>query len=648
MHFAKLSSISSSRSSSSRGLFGFAPILLTAKKDNEKETLETFFDSTQSASTVQKKLMRLPLIGSGSAASVYRFYDPSRQKFFAIKQFTDSYYRYYSLVTEGPALNEDLIRECSILLFSNHPNIVSLYKVYVIDRNVYEVFEFSNIDVRHLIDDHFPTGIPHGILKSITWDLFQGLHYLHTKGVIHRDLRVSNLLLNYPSPPPPPSHVSSTLHTGVQKVNDDEKYRHALLHPDYKNTVPSLKICDFDWSRIDVRPGNATKYISGYATTRNRSPEGLFELHHYGTQADMWSAGIILLHMFWGQPLGVTLDDKQWIQFLVRSLGQFNAQEEGFFRQESGGDASMKHSGMMNAFDAKMQDMHIYSIIPDKEPLGLGYRRRLSTEDDRLFVDMILKLLKWMPQSRSSARQILKHSYFDSIRESDLTRINNGRIVAQPIDLYSFFPLTDIKSITATLLDVASRADRWMDNIVQAYGAVSIARTNVGKQIFFRAVQYLSENKRDVMQLTVFQSMQNLFQIDSKSNDVTSGSSSSSSTTSTSTPHSIDTLCVFSIPIFACASLVLASKLLDDVNVTKRKMFNNLAATNEKAIVAAEFVAVKMMKAYPVNHPEQFKLLNDISYLFKAQENILFITQNRLFQFYNTEPVASSSTSLKS
>ncbi len=80
--------------------------------------------------------------------------------------------------------------------FSDHPNIVKLLNVHRADNNhdLYLVFEFMNTDLHHVIRRG-------GILKDvhrrfIMFQLLNATQYLHSGGVIHRDQKPSNVLLD--------------------------------------------------------------------------------------------------------------------------------------------------------------------------------------------------------------------------------------------------------------------------------------------------------------------------------------------------------------------------------------------------------------------------------------------------------------------
>lgn len=90
----------------------------------------------------------------------------------------------------------------------------------------------------------------------------RGLNYLHRKGVVHRDIKPQNLLID------PSCHV--------------------------------LKICDFGSAKkLDSKELNVA-----YITTRNyRAPELIVGKRDYDFSIDIWSAGCVIAECMLGKPL---------------------------------------------------------------------------------------------------------------------------------------------------------------------------------------------------------------------------------------------------------------------------------------------------------------------------------------------------------
>ena len=87
------------------------------------------------------------------------------------------------------------IREISLLSFLRHENIVQLKDVAIGKNNsIFLVMEYCEQDLS-IILDKMQDCFSESQIKCIMMQLFRGLQYLHRNFIVHRDLKVSNLLL---------------------------------------------------------------------------------------------------------------------------------------------------------------------------------------------------------------------------------------------------------------------------------------------------------------------------------------------------------------------------------------------------------------------------------------------------------------------
>merc|ERR1711865_752287 len=96
------------------------------------------------------------------------------------------------------------IREIKLLRGMNHENIIDLREVVASQEtkeekgkgSIYIVFEFMDHDLMGLMDTA-KMDFKVEQIKCFTKQLLAGLHYCHKRGIMHRDIKGSNLLINH-------------------------------------------------------------------------------------------------------------------------------------------------------------------------------------------------------------------------------------------------------------------------------------------------------------------------------------------------------------------------------------------------------------------------------------------------------------------
>ncbi|KAL0230028.1 hypothetical protein PCE1_003592 [Barthelona sp. PCE] len=133
------------------------------------------------------------VIGSGSQATVYRCYDPEdTSKEYALKKIT---------LKKNGVIPPTAKREIAIMskLSDNHPHIPKFYEAldlsHTDDPSIVLVFEHIE-NGRPLFVQNASTQ-PHSIeaVRLFMRDLVSTLHFIHSSGVAHRDIKADNILL---------------------------------------------------------------------------------------------------------------------------------------------------------------------------------------------------------------------------------------------------------------------------------------------------------------------------------------------------------------------------------------------------------------------------------------------------------------------
>eukprot|EP00477_Mikrocytos_mackini_P000402 GAHX01000427.1.p1 GENE.GAHX01000427.1~~GAHX01000427.1.p1 ORF type:complete len:981 (-),score=220.11 GAHX01000427.1:45-2987(-) len=132
---------------------------------------------------IGSKYQVLNEIGRGASAVVYKASQKKTKHLYALKHFT------------AEDVDLSIQKEVSLMENLSHPNIIKYIETVVEGRNFYVVLEYaSNGPLRKLVRSG--CGIPENIASCFIKQVLLGLKYLHDEGVIHRDIKAANILLD--------------------------------------------------------------------------------------------------------------------------------------------------------------------------------------------------------------------------------------------------------------------------------------------------------------------------------------------------------------------------------------------------------------------------------------------------------------------
>ncbi|CAN8175914.1 unnamed protein product [Coccothraustes coccothraustes] len=140
------------------------------------------FGNTVSEAEPAEKYLELEQIGQGAFGTVYKGLDRATGGEVAIKKM--------SLRGQN---RERALNEILLLRDKKNPNIVSSLDSFLVDGDLWLVMEY--MDGGTLQDVVRQTRMAEGEMAAVSRECLQGLDFLHSNRVIHRDLKSSNILL---------------------------------------------------------------------------------------------------------------------------------------------------------------------------------------------------------------------------------------------------------------------------------------------------------------------------------------------------------------------------------------------------------------------------------------------------------------------
>ena len=219
------------------------------------------------------------VLGKGSFGEVYLTQKTKSSKIYATKKLDKKQ-------TDRPSVKKYFDDEIAIMKKLEHPNIIKFYDMLVSQSHYYVIMEYCNggsltsclKKYKNLYQKPFTQEIVQYLMRQV----IDGLKYIHSLKIIHRDIKLDNILVKF--------------------SNDTDKNNLNML-------AAKVKIIDFG---LAIELGERDLTFTALGSPINMDPlilkkynkaGGYEQLQGYNEQADIWSLGTVCYEMLIGEAL---------------------------------------------------------------------------------------------------------------------------------------------------------------------------------------------------------------------------------------------------------------------------------------------------------------------------------------------------------
>ena len=225
-------------------------------------------------------------IGKGATGKVWLSVDERKNELLAIKAIPNGYLK----KEEGSVRLKSELQNLHKL---KHKNIIQIRGYETTKNNTYIALEYCNGGNLHEYQKFYQkttkTTLNELYIQKIMKQITAGLEYMHLNKIIHRDIKLENILINFDKYP----------NLAIKgKLPPKVKYENISLSDSF-----TIKIADLGFSK-DIEVSNITATVLG--TPINMSPDIVNnyvsdETKSYNTSVDLWSLGAITYELLTGK-----------------------------------------------------------------------------------------------------------------------------------------------------------------------------------------------------------------------------------------------------------------------------------------------------------------------------------------------------------
>eukprot|EP00499_Haloplacidia_sp_CaronLabIsolate_P007841 CAMPEP_0196778000 /NCGR_PEP_ID=MMETSP1104-20130614/5542_1 /TAXON_ID=33652 /ORGANISM="Cafeteria sp., Strain Caron Lab Isolate" /LENGTH=611 /DNA_ID=CAMNT_0042148167 /DNA_START=118 /DNA_END=1950 /DNA_ORIENTATION=- len=335
------------------------------------------------------------------------------------------------------------LREIKIIrALQGHENVMAMKNIFPLpNRSDYtELYLVSDLMDSDLKDVLAQLRLSGRHVRFFAYQLLRGVKFMHSAGILHRDLTARNILLStqcdlkicdfglsrvvMPKTVGTGAVVEARPAITVNQASEGGRGGRGGRGAGSRLRADAGALC-MSLPPLPARPTPGPAFrempmeeevmtMSDYVVTRwYRAPEVMLVNGHYSFPIDIFAAGCLLAEMIIGKPIFISKSAKDHLKMVIACVPPDPATDLSFITD-----------------DKRRRYVRSLCFRLEQTPLEARLRRYGAPEEA---IDLILRMLHFNPDKRPTAEECLQHPYFRTLHQPD------DEPECSPVDTSDFF-----------------------------------------------------------------------------------------------------------------------------------------------------------------------------------------------------------------
>ena len=336
----------------------------------------------------------------------------------------------------------------------SHQHLVPALDIFLdpFSKKLHIAMEYMDGNLYQLMKARDHKCLDAGSVKSILFQIMQGLEHIHAHSFFHRDIKPENILVS----------------TSAQQDSNNTFRRYsALVTPPSTPPAYTVKIADFGLARETHSRLPYTTYVS---TRWYRAPEVLLRAGQYSAPVDIWAIGAMAVEIATLKPLFPGSNEIDQIWRVCEIMGSPGNWHNATGAKIGGGDwrEGTRLAGKLGFTFPKMAPHSMDTILQTPQwPASLS--------------NFVTWCLMWDPKTRPTSTQALAHEFFTDAVDPLRPKSSASRILGRKHSELGYRLSKDSAEITPTS-STSTKPSWFRKSLIGRADSTNPLPQNIGKE----------------------------------------------------------------------------------------------------------------------------------------------------------------------